>query len=154
MSVRLQTKWLWVWILLLSHIVLCLNAFAKLQNTRRESLQPVLRWLAWLKKICFFMDWFYYNLIILIKSCKIPYKHLDKALSFSRNQALRLKMWKLWRPPTILQFSIFCWNFAHVFYLPVSTQRVCGILLDLELFAKIEKDLVSKHSLFTFFIKN
>ena len=39
---RLQTKWLWVWIPLLSHLVLCLNAFAKLQNTRVESRQPVL----------------------------------------------------------------------------------------------------------------
>ena len=28
-------------------------------------------------------------------------------------------------------------------------KRVCGILLDLELFAKIKKDLVSTHSLFT-----
>ena len=28
-------------------------------------------------------------------------------------------------------------------------KRVCGILLDLELFAKIRKDLVSTHSLFT-----
>ena len=34
LSVCLQTKWLWVWILLLPHIVLCLNAFAKLQNAR------------------------------------------------------------------------------------------------------------------------
>ena len=24
------------------------------------------------------------------------------------------------KAPTILQFSIFCWNFAHVFYLPLS----------------------------------
>ena len=42
LSVRLRTKWLWVWILLLSHIVLCLNAFAKLQNVRGASRQPVL----------------------------------------------------------------------------------------------------------------
>ena len=33
---------LWVWIPLLSHIVLCSNAFAKLQNTRVEFRQPVL----------------------------------------------------------------------------------------------------------------
>ena len=48
-EVRLRTKWLWVWIPLLPHIVLCLNALAKLQNTRGESRQPVLRWLAWFK---------------------------------------------------------------------------------------------------------
>ena len=35
-------KWLRVWIPLLSHIVLCLNAFAKLQNLRGASCQPVL----------------------------------------------------------------------------------------------------------------
>ena len=31
-------------------------------------------------------------------------------------------------------------------------KRVCGILLDLELFAKIRKDLVSTHSLFTLLV--
>ena len=31
------------------------------------SITSVLRWLAWLKKNCFFMNWFYYNLIILIR---------------------------------------------------------------------------------------
>ena len=53
---------------------------------------------------------------------------------------------------TILQFNIFCWNFAHVFYLPMSTKRCVGFFLfyvDLELFAKIKKDLVSPHSFFT-----
>ena len=57
------------------------------------------------------------------------------------------------KTPTILQFNIFCWNFAHVFYLPMST-KVCGIFLfylDLELFAKIKKDLVSTHSFLHFY---
>ena len=31
------------------------------------------------------MDWFYHNLIILIKYCKISYKNLDKDLLSSRN---------------------------------------------------------------------
>ena len=31
-------------------------------------------------------------------------------------------------------------------------KRVCGIFLDLELFAKIKKDLVSTHSFFTFLL--
>ena len=42
LSVRLRPKWLWFWIPLLLHIVLCLNAFAKLQNARGAPRQPVL----------------------------------------------------------------------------------------------------------------
>ena len=40
----------------------------------------------------------------------------------------------------ILQFNIFCWNFAHAFYLPMSTKGCVGFFLnylDLELFVKI-----------------
>ena len=74
----------------------------------------------------FFIDWFYYNLIILIKQCKIPYKNVDKALLFSRNQVFCLKIWNLWRAPTTLQFNIFCWNFAHILYLPMSTKGCVG----------------------------
>ena len=55
----------------------------------------------------FFMEWFYYNLVMLIKWCKIPYKNLGKVLSFSRNQVFCLKIWKLWRAPTTIQFNIF-----------------------------------------------
>ena len=54
-------------------------------------------------KLFFFMDWFYYDLIMLIKSCKIPYKNLDKALMFSRNQFFCLKNWKFWRAPTTIE---------------------------------------------------
>ena len=98
------------------------------------------------------MDWFYYNLIILIKQCKMPYQNLDKALLFLRDQVNCLRIWKLWRAPTVLQFTIFCWNFAHVFYLPLPKEGCVGFFsfyMDLELFAKIEKDLVSTHSFFT-----
>ena len=35
--------------------------------------------------------------------------------------------WKLGRTPTILQFNIFCWNFAHAFYLPMSAKGCVGI---------------------------
>ena len=41
----------------------------------------------------FFMDWFYYDLIILIKQCKIPYKNLDKAPLFLRK--LFFFFWKI-----------------------------------------------------------
>ena len=60
--------------------------------------------------------------------------------------------WKLCWAPTILPFNIFYWNLAHVFYLPMSTKGCVGIFLfylDLELFAKIKKDLVSTHLFFT-----
>ena len=39
-------------------------------------------------------------------------------------------------------FNIFCWNFAHVSYLPMSTKVCPGFFLfwlDLELFAKFKK---------------
>ena len=74
------------------------------------------------------------------------FKHEKLILIFN------LKIWKLWQAPTILQFNIFCWNFAHVFYLPLSQKVFLGFLLfyfDLELFAKIKKDLVSTHSFST-----
>ena len=67
----------------------------------------------------FFSDWLYYNLTILIKECKVSYKNLDEALLFSKNHVFCLKIW--WAPTT-LQFNIFCWNFAHVSYLPMSTK--------------------------------
>ena len=104
---------------------------------------------------CFFMDWFYYDLIILIKERETPYRNLDKALLFSRNQVFCLKNWKLWRDPTPMKFNIFCWKFAHISYLPMSTKWCLWsflFCLDFELFAKIKKDLVSTQSFFTFLL--
>ena len=71
-----------------------------------------------------------------------PYRNLDKALLLSRNQVFCLTDGKLWRAPTILQLNIFCWNFAHVSYLPISTNGCSGLFffsLDLELFEKNKK---------------
>ena len=76
-----------------------------------------------------FTNWIFYNLIILIKSCKIQYLNLDKALLFPRNQVLCLKNWKLWLAPTNTEFNFFCWNFAHVSYLTMSTKGCSGFLL-------------------------
>ena len=42
-----------------------------------------------------FTDWFFYNLIILIKLSKIRYLNLYKALLFPRNQVICLKNWKI-----------------------------------------------------------
>ena len=71
-----------------------------------------------------FMEWFFYDLVILIKLYKIRYLNLDKALWFPRNQAICLKNWKLWRASTALKFNNFCLNFAHVSCLTMSTKVV------------------------------
>ena len=73
-----------------------------------------------------FTDWFFHNLIILIKLYKIRYLNLDKALLFPRNQVICLKNWKLWRASTTIEFHTFCWNFAHVSYLTMPTKRCSG----------------------------
>ena len=46
---------------------------------------------------------FFYGLILLIKSCKISYSNLDKALLFSRNQVFCLKNRKLWGDATTIE---------------------------------------------------
>ena len=82
----------------------------------------------------------------------MSYKNLDKALLLLRKQVFFLKIWKLWRASTILQFNIFFWNFAYVFYLPLSKKAFVGVFLlylDLELLAKIKKELFSTLSFFT-----
>ena len=83
-----------------------------------------------------FTEWFFYNLVLLIKLCKIWYLDLDKALLFPKNHVICLKIWKLWQAPTTTQFNIFCWNFAHVSYLTMSTKGFSGFCLDLELLRK------------------
>ena len=93
-----------------------------------------LRLLASLIPNSFFMDWLYCNLIILIKQCKIPLRKLDKALLFSRNQVLCLKIWKLWRAPTTLEFPDFCWfllEFCTRFPLTNVYKRMFEIFLNL-----------------------
>ena len=85
-----------------------------------------------------FMEWFFYNLVILNKLNKIGYLNLDKALLFPRNQVICLKIWKLWWAAT--KFNIFCWNFAHVSYLTMSTKECSEFFLfclDLELLIKM-----------------
>ena len=64
----------------------------------------------------------FYTSIILITLCKIRYLNLDKSLLFPKGQVICLKNWKLWRTRTTLKFNIFCWNFAHVSYLTMSTK--------------------------------
>ena len=103
----------------------------------------------------FFMDLFYYNLIILIKQCKIPLKKLDKVLLCSRNQVFCLKIWKFRRAPTNLQFSILYWNFPHLFHLLVSPKACSGFFLfcsDFELYSKIKKTWFLQTRFLQFFL--
>ena len=73
-----------------------------------------------------FTEWFFYNLVILMKLCKIWYLNLDKALLFLRNQVICQKKWKLWQAPTTTKFNIFCWNFVCVSYLTMSAKGCMG----------------------------
>ena len=76
-----------------------------------------------------FTGWFFYDSLILIKLCKMQYLNLDKTLLFLRNQVICLKNWNLWRATTTIKFIIFCWNFAHVPYLTMSTKGCSGLIL-------------------------
>ena len=65
-----------------------------------------------------------------------PMLTLDKVILFPINQVICLKNGKLWQAPTTIEFNIFCWNFAHVSVLPMSTNGCFGFFLfclDLEL---------------------
>ena len=69
-----------------------------------------------------------------------------------RNLVFCLKNWKLWWALTTIELNIFCWNFAPFLFTNVYRRvfRIFSFCLDLELFAKVKKDLVSAHSFFTF----
>ena len=50
-----------------------------------------------------------------------------------------MRSWNLWQASTEIKFNIFCWNFAHVFYLIMSGKGCLGFFLfylDLELLIK------------------
>ena len=101
-----------------------------------------------------FADWFVYNLIILIKLCRIRYLNLDKALLFPRNQVVCLKNWKLWRTPTTIDFIIFCSNSEHLYYLAMSTKGCPEFVLfclDLELLIiNVKNECVETRSFLVF----
>ena len=75
----------------------------------------------------FFVDWFYYDLIILIKKCENPYRNLVKVLLFSRDQVFCLKNWKLWGTPTTIKFNVFLLKLCTRFLLINIYKRVFGI---------------------------
>ena len=57
----------------------------------------------------------------------------EKPDNFSENM-------KLWRAPTTLEINIFCWNLAHVSYLPMSTKGCAGFFFILFTFWVICKN--------------
>ena len=82
-------------------------------------------------------------------------KFRQSSIAFEKPGIFSENLKKFWRAPTTVQFNIFSWNFARVSYLPTSTKLCLGFFLfclDLELLAKIKKDLVSMHSFFTFLL--
>ena len=54
---------------------------------------------------------------------------LEKALLFPRNQAFSLKIWKTLTTYNYPTVQYFWWNFAHVFYLPMSTKVCVGFFI-------------------------
>ena len=83
---------------------------------------------------------------MIIKQCKTRYINLDKALLFLRNHFFCLKNQKLLRAATTLEFNIFFLKFRTRFLLTNVYINLFGIVLfclDLELFGKIRKGLVS-----------
>ena len=84
-----------------------------------------------------FKDQFFYNLVVLIKLCKIRQLQKGRPLLFPRNQVFCVKNWKLWWAPATIEFHIFCWNF---FYLVMPAKGCAGFFLfclDLEFSIKV-----------------
>ena len=100
------------------------NAFIKGTRSNLSSTQIKVAGVVNLKWA--FTNWCFYNLIILIKFCKIQHLNLDKAPLFLRNQVICLKIGKLGRATTTTEFNIFGWNFAHVSYLTMSPKGCLG----------------------------
>ena len=83
-----------------------------------------------------------------------PLLKFKQALLLPRNQGICLKKWrKLLLAPTTMEFNIFRWNFAHVFYLLMSTKACRGFFLfclDLELLINLVSVSLWKPGLFLF----
>ena len=77
-----------------------------------------------------------------------PIQKFRQSSVFFEKQVFCIKNWKLWPAPTTIDFNIFCWTFAHVLYLPVSTKECGGffILFRTWVICQNQNNLVSKHS--------
>ena len=90
-----------------------------------------------------FTNWFFYNLILLIKLCKIRLLNWEKALLFPRNQVICLKNWKLWRAPTTIEWY-FLLKFRTLFLFNKVSTKGCSrfflLCLDFALLIKNVKN--------------
>ena len=106
-----------------------------------------------------FMDLFYYNLIILIKWCKISYKNLGKVLLVLKNQVFSLKF-ENFDELQLSYSSIFFAETSHTFSTYQYLQKVSGIFFILSQSWVICKNLKrpgffkKTHSFFCTFINN
>ena len=73
------------------------------------------------------MDWFCYNLIILNKECKVPYKNLDEALLFLRNQVFSLEILKTLTSSNYPTVQYFWLKLCTRFLLTIVYKSMCGI---------------------------
>ena len=73
-----------------------------------------------------FTEWFFYNLMVLIKLCKIRHLNLDKALLFLKKPDYLSEKMKNLTSSNAVKLNIFSWNFAHVSYLMMSTIGCSG----------------------------
>ena len=106
-----QCSFSWFWRKLLVNIVFC---------TRLIKVACVV-------KTIFFMDWFYCDLITLMKKCKMPYKNLDKALFFFEKPGIlpeNLKTLTSSNYPTVQYFLL---KLRTRFLLTNVYKSVCGI---------------------------
>ena len=99
------------------------------------------------------MDWFCYNLIILIKQCKIPYKKFRQSSIVFKKPGILSDFEEL----QLSYSSIFFAETSHKFSTYQCLQRVCSIYLFIYLLSylqKIKKTIFSTHLVFTPFLKN
>ena len=75
---------------------------------------------------------------------------------FSKNPVFCLKRWKLWQAPTTIEFNIFCWNFAHVSYLPMSIKGCLGFFYVVWILSNLQKSKQTcfLHTCFSHFFNN
>ena len=96
-----------------------------------------------------FNDWFilwFDNTNQVVQNSKQKFR--QSSIVFEKPRILP-ENWKLWRAPTTVGLNTCYWDFAHISHLSMSTKTCSGfilICLDLELFAKIKKDMVSTNS--------
>ena len=85
-------------------------------------LWTCLRWFSWLIWNCFFMNWFYYNLIIQVKLCKIHTKIWTKLYCFweSRYFVWKFENFDKLQPPNS---SIVFHEISHMFLTYQSLQK-------------------------------